>query len=323
MHIGIIALKNCLGSSITGPFDVFKIASLEYRHNVDSTTKNLFNPVILSLDGSPVTSFSGVAIYPDASVKNCRNLDLIFIPVIYGDLIPLLSNSNLIEWLIEQNQKGVILCAVCAGVFLAAQTKLLNERKATTHWHLASEFKLMFPDVILKKEKMIVDEGDIITAGGVTAYMDLSLYLVRRFGSATFSSALSRTLLIDPVRQSQEPYSSFDFNTTHQDENILKVQTWMEKHLEQPMSVSHLANISRLGLRTFTRRFKKATGDTPLEYLQHLRISKAKTLLETANDTVDEITWSTGYEDASSFRRLFKRNTGLSPTAYRKKFKLH
>ncbi len=169
---------------------------------------------------------------------------------------------------------------------------------------------------------MIVDEGDIITAGGVTAYMDLALYIVKRFGSDTLASTLSKTFLIDPVRQSQAPYTSFKFNTTHRDKDILIAQAFMEEHLANPLSVDTLADKVNLGQRTFARRFKKATGNTPLEYLQHLRISKAKSLLETDTKTVDQITRAAGYEDTSSFRRLFKRITGLSPTAYRKKFKI-
>lgn len=321
MNIGILALENCLGSSITGPMDILTVATLEHQRTQESGTENLFQPDIISIDGQPVTSFSGTPVPPAYSIKNCPDLDLIFIPVIYGNLTPLLSDSGLIDWLADQNRQGVILCAVCAGVFLAAQTGLLNNRRATTHWHLAADFASRYPDVILKKEKMLIDEGDIITAGGVTAYMDMSLYLVKRFGSADLSSSLSRILLIDPVRQSQTPYSVFDFNTSHQDENILKIQALMGEDPAQPMPIERLADMAGLGLRTFARRFKKATGDTPLEYLHHLRISKAKNLLETTDDPVTEITWATGYEDVSSFRRLFKKNTGLSPTAYRKKFK--
>ncbi len=320
VKIGILALENCMKSSVTGPYDIFSVASFEWKRQHPDAPPHFFKPAIISDDGQPVICFNQTRITPDTATKDCGNLDIVFIPVIFGNIDPILFNKRLILWIKNQSQKGALICAACAGAFLAAETGLLDQRQATTHWFLSTDFQKRYPDVILKTEKMIVDEGDIVTAGGVTAYMDLSLYMVRRFGSADLSAALSRLLLIDPVRQSQAPYTAFDFNTTHQDKAVLKAQIRMEKHLAQRMSVEQLADLAGLGLRTFTRRFKKATGDTPLVYLQRLRISKARTLLETTDHTVSEITWATGYEDVSSFRRLFARTTGLSPAAYRKRF---
>ncbi len=323
IEIAILALENCMQSSVTGPFDILSVASLEWKRLVSDETTELFNLRIITEDGLPVTCFNGMKIEPHMRINDCDDLNIILIPVIYGDLTPILSNSGLIGWLYDQNKKGISICAVCAGVFLAAETGLLDRKKATTHWHLADDFQKRYPDVILKKEKMIVDEGDFITAGGVTAYMDLSLYLTARFGSSKLASSVSKMLLIDPSRRSQTPYTAFDFNTAHGDENILKIQHWMEKNITDTISISSLADKAVLGQRTFARRFKKATGDTPLEYLQHLRIGKARTLLETTGDPVDTITYATGYGDVSSFRRLFKKATGLTPTAYRKKFSLY
>jgi len=262
-------------------------------------------------------------VIPHMGTDDCRNPDIIFIPVVFGDLTTIISNRSLVSWIRRRNQQGTIICAVCAGVFLAAQTGLLDGRMATTHWNLSRAFKKRYPEVILKKERMIVDEGDIITAGGVTAFIDLSLYMAGRFGSLELSSALSRMLLIDPARRLQTPYFEYRFNTSHQDESILKAQHWMKENMASPLTVSMLAGKAGLGERTFARRFKKATGDSPLEYLQYLRIGKARTLLENTDEPVEIITYETGYEDASSFRRLFKRATGLSPTAYRKKFGLN
>lgn len=255
IHVGILALENCMQSSVSGPFDILSVASLEWQRRFPGEKKDLFFPKIITDDGSAVTCFNGITLSPQMGKEECGALDVLFIPVVYGRLDPILSDRRLIGWLRDQHEKGTCICAVCAGVFLAAETGLLDKRQATTHWHLAADFQKRYPNVILKPEKMIVDAGDFITAGGVTAYMDLA-----------------KTAGLEP--------------------------------------------------RTFARRFKRATGDTPLEYLQHLRIGKARTLLETTSDTIDAITWATGYEDISSFRRLFKKSTGLSPTAYRKKFSL-
>lgn len=320
--IGLLALKNCMKSSITGPYDILSVASIEWRRLNPDVKTDLFELKIVSPDGLQVECFGGQTLKPDLAMKSCTNLDLVFIPVVYGDLASLLSDTSLILWLTEQSRKGTMICAVCAGSFLAAQTGLLNHRSATTHWYLADEFQHRYPKVVLKKEKMIVDEGDFITAGGVTAYMDLSLYLTARFGSAELASSLSKALLIDPSRRFQTPYTLFDFNTTHSDKTILSVQAWMKDNLSRHMTIPFLAAKAGFGERTFARRFKKATGDTPLGYLQNLRIGKAKYMLEQTQEPVDIITYATGYEDVSSFRRLFKRITGLSPTAYRKKFSL-
>jgi transcriptional regulator GlxA family with amidase domain len=160
-------------------------------------------------------------------------------------------------------------------VFLAAQTGLLDKRKATTHWYLADDFQNCYLNVILKREKMIVDEGDFITAGGLTAFMDFALYLIGRFRSFELESLVFKSLLIDPSRWSQTPYTTFDFNITNGDENILMIQKWMEKYINSAVSFPGLANQAGLGERIFTRRFKKAFAKITIEYLQHLRIGKA------------------------------------------------
>ncbi|WP_319547884.1 helix-turn-helix domain-containing protein [Desulfogranum marinum] len=322
INIAILAVENSMKSSIIGPLDVLTIASREWSRSVDNTQSDLFRLKVITDDGSPTTCFLGTKIYPHHGKDNCKDLDVIFIPVIHGDLNQVLSNMELTDWLYRQNKKGVIICAVCAGVFLAAETGLLNNREATTHWNLAEDFQKRYPDVLLKEEKMIIDEGDFITAAGATAYLDLSIYLAGRFGSSELVSTLSKLLLIDPSRRLQTPYKGLNFNIRHNDKEVLKVQQWIEENITNTISLSILAEIAGLGSRTFMRRFKKATGNTPLEYIQHLRIGKARTLLERTGQPFDSITYEVGYEDTSSFRRLFRKNTGLSPSDYRKRFSL-
>ncbi len=321
--IAILAVENCMQSSIVGPLDIFRMASLEWRKQAPDRNPDLFELRIITVSGAPVTCFNGMSITPHGDKDDCGRPDILFIPVIYGDLAPILSDSALMHWISTQSHQGTLICAVCAGVFLVAEAGLLNGKAATTHWHLADRFQARYPEVRLKREKMIVDEGAIITAGGVTAYMDLSLYLTGRFGSPQLGKTLSQTLLVDPARHSQLPYTAMDLNMAHGDEVICKVQRWMQQNLAATISISHLAEMAGLGLRTFTRRFKRTTGDTPLKYLQQLRIDTARTLLETTDQGVDAITYGSGYADPSSFRRLFKRRTGLSPSAYRKRFGIY
>lgn len=320
--IAILALNNCMESSITGPYDIFTVASMEWKKSFSQTNEELFHLAIVSDDGRPVNSFTGTTIQPSTGTAACSDLDIIFIPVVYGELDSILANKGLVDWLYGMNKAGAIICAVCAGTFLVAQTGLLDGKTATTHWSLEAEFQKSFPKVLLNKEMMIIDEGDIITAGGVTAYMDLSLYIVGRFGSPELISTLSKLLLIDPSRRLQTPYKAIDYNTAHEDVDILRIQQWLRENISDSFSLSLLAERAGLGQRTLLRRFKKATGNTPIEYLQNLRIGKARTMLETSGTSFDTITYEVGYQDVSSFRRLFKKSTGLSPSAYRKRFGL-
>ncbi len=318
--VSFLALPNCMESSISAPYEILSLASRQWHEHFATTETDLFKLSIVTKDGNPVSSFSGMNISPNTEIADSPPPHIIFIPVLFGDRETAAADHELCSWLRACHAQGTIICAVCAGVFMVAQSGLLNGRSATTHWNLAAEFSNRYPQVVLKKERMIIDEGDIITAGGVTAFIDLALYMVGRFGSPELATTLSKRLLIDPARQLQTPYFGAHFNTTHQDEKILKVQRWMAENLTECLSIALLAGEGGLGERTFARRFKKATGDTPLEYLQSLRIAKARSLLETTSKPVEAILATTGYTDMSSFRKLFKRSTGMTPAAYRKKF---
>ena len=320
IKIGILAVTNCMYSSVTGPYDFFSVASYAWENITGKTNSPLFDVKIISPGKKNVTCFNGLQITSDLKIEKSDLFDIIIVPVIFGDLEPVIANEKLINWLIEQSNSGACLSSVCAGSFLIAQTGLLSGKQATTHWILAKQFQERFSDVILKKEKMLVDEGDFITAGGVTAYMDLSLCIAGKYGSRELVSSLSKLFLIDPARRTQSSYMVYNACKQHGDIEILKVQEWIESNYSELITISTLASIAGLGERTFARRFKKATGDTPIEYLQQIRIEIARDMLETTNNTVDSITQDTGYEDVSSFRRLFKKYTGLSPSGYRKKF---
>ena len=318
--VALLAVQNCMYSSLTGPFDVFSVASDQAGKSASSAKDPLFRPVIVGPDKEDIVAFNGTVIPLGATFAAATVYDMVFVPVIFGNLETVLADSTTINWLQLQGQQGACLCSACAGSFLLAATGRLNGKAATTHWNLADSFGKRFPGVILQREKMLVDAGDCITAGGVTAYLDLSLYLIARFASPELAALLSKILLIDPARHLQSPYQSSVFNKNHGDATILKVQQWLEEDPSQRVAIADLANRAMLGERTFMRRFKKATGDSPLEYLQRLRIEAARKLLETTTESVEDITARAGYEDISSFRKLFKRHTGLSPSAYRKRF---
>ncbi|MGL3821741.1 GlxA family transcriptional regulator [Sphingopyxis sp. R3-92] len=224
------------------------------------------------------------------------------------------------RWLLDRHAQGTTLASNCGGAFALAATGLLAGRPATTHWFFAEQFRERFPDVRLESDRMVIDDGDIVTAGGLMAWTDLGLRIVERLLGPTVMMETARFLLIDPGGREQRNYASFAPRLTHGDEAVLKAQHLLQAKEGRVGGVSELAAEAGLEERTFQRRFKAATGMTPIEYSQHLRVGKSRELLEFTRRTVDQIAWSVGYEDAAAFRKLFHRITGLSPNEYRQRF---
>lgn len=229
---------------------------------------------------------------------------------------------GLLDWLAAQHRAGTVICSACAGAFWLARCGLLDGRTATTHWALEEEFRAAFPDVTLLSEQILVDENDIVTAGGVMAWIDLGLYIVNRWLGPQIMSATARQLLVDPSGREQRTYRSFRPRLNHGDPTILDIQHWLERQVQTPMTVVAMTARAGMSGRTFLRRFKAATGLAPLEYLQSVRIEQARGLLERTRTPVSEIAWQVGYEDVSAFTRIFRTTTGITPGAYRKRFRL-
>lgn len=224
------------------------------------------------------------------------------------------------RWLLDRHAQGVVLVSTCGGAFLLAATGLLAGRPATTHWLFADQFRDRFPDVRLDIDKMVIEDGDIITAGGLMAWTDLGMRIVDRLLGPTVMIETGKFLLIDASGREQRHFSSFAPRLTHGDEAVLKVQHWLQERAGRPVSVGDMAGTAGLEERTFLRRFKGATGMKPIEYVQHLRVGKARELLEFTKRSIDQIAWAVGYEDATAFRRVFHRIMGLSPGDYRNRF---
>lgn len=224
------------------------------------------------------------------------------------------------QWMKEQHRSGTTLCSVCAGAFVLAETGLMDGRRATTHWAFAQQLAHRFPKVHLADEKMVVDEGDIMTAGGILAWADLGLTLVGRLLGPATMLATARFLLIEPPRNSQRPFAQFIPKLDHSDDAIRQCQHRIHAEAASLQGVSDLADGVGMSGRTFLRRFSAATGMTPVEYLQQVRIAKAREALERTLVPVDRIAWDVGYSDPAAFRKLFQKLTGLPPAAYRQQF---
>lgn len=223
-------------------------------------------------------------------------------------------------WLGLQHAAGVTLASVCAGAFPLAEAGLLDGRSVTTHWALAGELAERYPNVHVLPERMVVDDGDLITAGGLMAWTDLGLALVTRLLGPTIAAETARFLVVDLNRESQRQFSSFVPGFDHGDAAVLNVQHWLQGSAMAEATLASMAARAGLGERTFLRRFRAATGMKPTEYCQQLRVTKAREMLEFTRHSIDQVAWEVGYRDAGAFRKVFARLVGLSPGDYRKRF---
>ena len=229
-------------------------------------------------------------------------------------------DTHLLAWIGARHREGTLTSSVCAGVFWLGHAGLLGARPVTTHWALEEEVRQAFPEADLQPEHLLIDDNDIVTAGGMMAWIDLGLFFVERWQGADVLTATSRHLLIDPGKREQRNYRSFRPNLKHGDEAILGLQLWMEGQVREDLGVDALAARAKLSGRTFLRRFKAATGLSPNAYVQALRIEKARGLLERTREPVSSVAWAVGYQDNSAFGRVFRSITGLSAVDYRRRF---
>lgn len=318
-RIAVLALEGCVASSVTGPLDVFAMANLLSR---DMSRPEPFAAELVSPRPGPTRSFHGLEMAAARIPDPTERFDLVLVPAVVGILKESVADRSIALWLKEQHARGAKLAAVCAGVFLLAETGLLDGQEATTHWGLAQAFAARHPRVALKPELLLVDNGDVVTAGGITAYLDLCLHLVAKQASPELAALCAKMLLVEPGRRFQAPYAVHSAPRSHGDTAVLRAQEWLEAHLSGPVTLAGAAGAASLGERTLLRRFRKATGDTPLDYVQRLRVEAAKRLLETTPRTVEDISQAVGYGDTTAFRRRFKARTGLTPDGYRRRFAL-
>lgn len=312
-EVGLLIYPDCQLSAVYGLTDIFRI-SADFIEPPSGTEQSVVRVSHWRNDGN------GVACVYDSHPGNAHTLTHLIVPpslVVPERMVPM---AVCTEWMMARHAKGVTLCSVCAGAFLLAETGLLKGRKATTHWAFAKQMTERFPDILVEPDRMVIDDGDIITAGGILAWADLGLTLTERLLGPSVMLETARFMLIDPPGRSQQPYSHFVPRMDHGDAAILKVQHWLQATGAKDHSIPALAEIAGLEARTFQRRFKAATEHRPTEYAQQIRISKARESLELTRRPVEQIAWDVGYGDPSAFRKLFQRVTGLAPADYRKRF---
>lgn len=305
-------------SSIVGSYKVFKKAN-EYWRN--SGREDVFKIQLAGMHESFELYDGLFSIRPHTTISQIRKTDLIIIPSLQHDLVePLKNNDAIIEWMKLQYKRGAELASICTGAFLLAATGLMDGRNCSTHWNAAKQFSEMFPEVNLLTDKIITDEQGIYTNGGAYSFLNLLMYLVEKYYDRQTAIYCSKVFQIDMDRNSQSPFAIFTGQKDHGDEMIQKAQTYIESNIEERISVESLAAEFAISRRSFDRRFIKATGNTPSEYQQRVRIEVAKKAFETSRKTISEIMYEVGYADVKAFREVFRRVTGLSPLEYKSRY---
>lgn len=271
--------------------------------------------------GPRVETTHGLTLSCDRLASAPIQPDLILVPALDADpLSQLARNQAWVPWLRRMYDQGADVASACTGAFLLAEAGLLEGRHATTHWAFAELFRQHYPGVLVTEDRMIVDEGRVVTCGGATYFINLVLYLIEKHLGQETARLAAHYFLIDPNRDSQAGYAIFSAQKQHDDRAILKVQTIIEEQISARHSVDDLANLVALSRRSFLRRFKRATGSTFLAYVHRVKIENVKKGLETQGSTFEQMAREVGYHDLPSFRRLFQRFTGLSPSEYRRRY---
>lgn len=260
-------------------------------------------------------------IHTDEQLHDKNQYDLVFIPALFGDMKQAVSaNEELKPWIVEQYNRGAEVASLCVGAFMLASTGLLNGKKCSTHWGFANEFREMFPEVDVVDGSIVTEENRIYSSGGANSYWNLLLYLVEKYTDRDTAILASKYFAIDIDRESQAAFAMFKGQKNHNDGEITKVQDFIEAGYQDKITVDQLADKFAIGKRSLERRFKKATGNTIMEYVQRIKVEAAKRSFEKSRKNVNEVMYDVGYTDTKAFRELFKKITGLTPIEYRNKY---
>jgi transcriptional regulator GlxA family with amidase domain len=327
LHVSIVALPDDVASTLFGIFDVMNAFALTGLSNPRSGTTPPFDVEIVGETAGSMELASRVPITVQRAIGTVESSDIVIVPSI------LLRPGGwrkgryprLVQWLQLMHQRGAVLCSACSGIFLLAETGLFDGKDATVHFNYARAFAAAYPAVRIHPERVLMISGgneELITSGASTSWHDMVLHLIARYAGAAAAQEVARGFALQFHQDGLTPYIVFEGKTDHGDGDIQSAQQWLSDHFSIASPVEEMIKQSGLAERTFKRRFTKATGVTPIAYVQQLRIEDAKRRLECSTDSVDEISWQVGYEDAAFFRRLFKRTTGLPPGAYRRRYRI-
>lgn len=318
MHVSILIPETAIIESIADPRYVFKVVN-NYLESQGKAA--LFKVQLVGLTKEVRLENSAFSVHTDALINEVKHTDLIFIPALSGDIYTALElNKKFLPWISGQYKKGAEVASLCIGAFLLASTGLLKGKKCSTHWESYNLFRSMFPDVELVDGGIITESQGIYSSGGANSYWNLLLYLVEKYTSREAAIYASKIFAIDIDRDNQSSFVMFKGQEEHPDEEIKMAQEFIELKFQEKISVDQLADMFAIGRRSFERRFKKATNNTVIEYIQRIKIEAAKRSFESSRKNVNEVMFDVGYTDTKSFRDVFKKITGLTPIEYRNKY---
>lgn len=318
-HISVLVPKGAILGSLEGSRQMFSQVNEFFKAKGE---RPLFKVQLVGLTKETQLSGGLFTVNSDLLLKDVKKTDLIIIPALDGEITNALErNRDFIPWIIKQYKGGAEVASLCMGAFLLASTGLLKGKSCATHWMAANEFKKMFPDVKLVTEKVMTDEQGIYSSGGAFSYLTLILYLIEKYAGRDIAILSAKVFAIDMDRNSQSPFIMFKGQKEHEDEHIKKAQAFIETNFQEKITVDQLASMLALGRRNLERRFKKATSNSVLEYIQRVKIEAAKINLESSLENVNEVMYNVGYTDPKAFRNTFKKITGLSPVQYRYKYR--
>ncbi len=317
-HISILVPKGAILGSLEGSRQMFTQVNEFFKAR---GAPPLFKVQLVGL--SKETPLSGGLFTANADVllEDVKKTNLIIIPALDGDIKDALEkNHDFVPWIIKQYKGGAEVASLCLGAFLLASTGLLNGRKCATHWMAENQFRQMFPDVNLVTEKIITDEQGIYCSGGAFSYLNLILYLIEKYAGRDIAVLAAKVFAIEIDRDSQLSFTIFQGQKEHDDAPIKQAQEFIEKNYQDKITVDQLTSMVALSRRNLERRFKKATSNTVVEYIQRVKMEAAKKTLENGRKNINEVMYDVGYSDTKAFRTIFKRVTGLPPVEYRNKY---
>jgi transcriptional regulator GlxA family with amidase domain len=323
LKVSLVALPESFLSCLIGLYDTFEVASTSIAPG-----RIPFDVEIVAQSDRVESLTSRFPIVPHRTIDQVGTTDLIVVPAAVVDTVPwqIGRHPDALEWIRRMYRDGAVVSSACSGALLLAEAGLLDDQDATTHWNEADRFRTHFPDVRLDVTRELIVSGEdqrIVTAGAAAAWHDLALYLISRYSGPEAAQAVAKYFMLQWHTDGQTPYLSFNADISHGDAAILRAQGWIDEHLSEPDLLAELPAAAGLTTRTFTRRFRHATGFSPSSYVQHMRVDEAKSLLERTSMPIEQICWTIGYDDPASFRRLFKRITAVTPGRYRRMFTQH
>jgi len=326
VDVAIAAVPETAGSALYGMVDVLLAAGNVWQTLAGTgVPRALFRVRIVSPQSVPFTCGNGIPVLPDAAIADDPAADVVILPELWLGPDEHLHgrHSELVDWVRAKYEQGAAIFSACSGAILLAETGLLDGCDATSHWGYQDLFRREYPSVRFRPEPNLAfadQEGRLVTAGGTTSWHDLALHLIARYGGPAEAMRIAKVYLLKWHDEGQLPYQALVRRHPHADAVVFNTEEWLEEHFREKDALAGAVARSGIPERSLKRRFKVATGVTLIDRIQHLRIEEAKRLLEEGTLPFDEISYAAGYEDASFFRRLFKRTTGLSPSQYRRMF---